>query len=159
MVSGSVNICLIIIDNILVIISWFFQKLSSIFLKQFTESAETTKLDKKFHTSTTLLVKWYSHKSYFTLNLFSLKLWPLVEKARSCGFPRQPITWMHEHSAFYFPHFTGTHLDTGVTKNRPHDRTDVRIGLTECLAIRRPCGQFASEPHGKLLSGCDNTWN
>jgi len=31
--------------------------LSSLFLKQFTESAETTKLDKLFHTLTILLVK------------------------------------------------------------------------------------------------------
>ena len=53
-VCGSVNICLIIIDNIGLLV---FQKLSSLFLKQFTESAETTKLDKQFHTLTTLLVK------------------------------------------------------------------------------------------------------
>jgi len=38
-------------------LSWFFQKLPSLFLKQFTVSTETTKLDKQFHTLTTLLVK------------------------------------------------------------------------------------------------------
>ena len=47
--SGSVNICLIIIDNILVL-----PKVVKSIFKQFTESTETTKLDKQFHTLTIL---------------------------------------------------------------------------------------------------------
>jgi len=56
---------------------WFYQVLSSLFLKQFTESAETTKLDKQFHAWHIWVWSWH-HCFWLSLMMVIIRDLPLT---------------------------------------------------------------------------------